>query len=52
MVKTSVPVLRLLLLVGAFLLVSLAVTAEGAMEKEWARKDFGDSCAACHGSTL
>ena len=51
MVKTSVPVLRLLLLVGAFLLVSLAVTAEGAMEKEWARKDFGDSCAACHGST-
>ncbi len=51
MVKTSIPVLRLLLLVGAFLLVSLAVTAEGAMEKEWARKDFGDSCAACHGST-
>jgi len=50
MVKTSAPLLRLLLLIGAFLLVSLAVTAEGAMEEEWVRQDFDDSCAACHGS--
>jgi len=51
MVKTGTGVFRLLLLIGAVFMVSLAVAAEGTMEESWARQDFDNSCAACHGTT-
>jgi hypothetical protein len=51
MINTGSGFPRVLILTAAFLIVSLAVAAEGTMEEGWARQDFGDSCAACHGAT-
>ena len=51
MVKTGTGIFRLLLLIGAVFMVSWAVAAEGTMEESWARQDFDNSCAACHGTT-
>lgn len=43
--------IRLLLLLGVFLILPFLLLAEGTMEESWARQDFDNSCAACHGST-
>ncbi|UCF98818.1 MAG: hypothetical protein JSV89_04595 [Spirochaetaceae bacterium] len=43
--------IRLLLLLGVFLILPFLVWAEGTMEESWARQDFDNSCAACHGAT-
>jgi len=43
--------IRLLLLLGVFLILPFLLLAEGTMEESWARQDFDNSCAACHGAT-
>jgi hypothetical protein len=43
--------IRLLLLLSVFLILPFLLLAEGTMEESWARQDFDNSCAACHGAT-